>query len=103
LHLVFIVMGGQMMAVGVLTTAAAHRLARDREDGRELAWLGMAGVLSVATMSGVNFALGSAFRWPLILPVGIWALGLALAVLSGAGASKAVLISAKSTERDNAG
>ena len=45
--------------------------------------LGLAGLMSVAGMSAVNFALGSDFRWLLILPVLAWALGLALAALGG--------------------
>ncbi len=90
LHLVFTVLGGQMAAVGALVVAAAHRLAsREASDGRELVPVGMAGALSVGLMSAANFALGSDFRWLLILPAAIWALGLILAVRSRPGAARA--------------
>lgn len=90
MHLVFTVLGGQMAAVGALVVAAALRLAsRDVSAGRELVLLGMAGALSVGLMSAVNFALGSNFRWLLILPAGIWILGLLLALRSRPGASEA--------------
>ena len=81
LHLVFTVLGGQMAALGVLVVAAAFRL-RDRQatNRGELVLSGMAGALSVGLMSSVNFALGSDFRWLLILPAGIWALGFLLAL-----------------------
>ena len=88
LHLVFTVLGGQMAAIGALVVAATLRLgSREASDERELVLLGIAGALSVGLMSAVNFALGSDFRWLLILPAGIWALGLALAVRSHPGAS----------------
>ena len=80
LHLVFIVLGGQIAAVGVLTAALALRLSQGRALGwRELTLLGGAGALSVGTMSVVNLVLQSDFRWPLIVPVAAWAVAVALA------------------------
>lgn len=82
LDLVFAVLGGQMAAFGVLLAGFALRLARSRAlDGRELVLLGLAGILSVALMSSANFALGSTFRWLLVLPVLAWSMGVALAAL----------------------
>ena len=90
LHLVFTVLGGQMAAVGAFVFAAALRLAfRGVSAGRELVLLGIAGALSVGLMSAVNFALGSGFRWLLVLPVGIFGLGLVLAMTSRTGVSGA--------------
>ena len=84
LGLVFAVVGGQMAALGVLVAGVAVRLAQGKAMARyELLLLGLAGLMSVAGMSAVNFALGSDFRWLLILPVLAWALGLALAALGG--------------------
>lgn len=51
----------------------------------ELVLLGLVGLMSVAARSAVNFALGSDFRWLLVLPVLAWATGVALATL-GRGA-----------------
>ena len=86
LDLVFAVLGGQMAALGVLLAGFAARLARSRAmDGHELVLLGLAGVLSVASMSAANFALGSDFRWLLVLPVLAWSIGVGLAAL-GRGA-----------------
>lgn len=80
LHLVFTVLGGQMAAVGVLVIGASVRLGHRNASRSELALLAVAGVLSVGTMAAVNFALGSDFRWLLILPAGLWLLGLVLAL-----------------------
>ncbi len=80
LDLVFAVLGGQMAALGVLVAGVALGLAQGKAMAMyELLLLGLAGLMSVAGMSAVNFALGSDFRWLLIFPVLAWALGLALA------------------------
>ena len=90
LDLVFAVLGGQMAALGVLLAGFAARLARSKAmDGYELVLVGLAGLLSVASMSAANFALGSDFRWLLVLPVLAWSIGIALAALGrSAGARK---------------
>jgi hypothetical protein len=80
LHLVFTVLGGQMAAVGVLVIGASVRLGHRKASRSELALLAVAGTLSVGTMAAVNFALGSDFRWLLILPAGLWLLSLVLAL-----------------------
>jgi len=73
LQLVFLVMGGQMAAVGVLVMGAAFSVARGR---RLIRWepcvYAATGLLSVVLMSGVNFALGSDFRWLLMAPALLW-------------------------------
>ena len=70
---VFAVLGGQMAASGVLLAGAAFRVAHGQRPGKvELASYGAAGLLSVALMSGVNFAIGSDFRWFLVAPVMLW-------------------------------
>lgn len=87
LDLVFVVLGGQMAALGVLLALFAVRLARRKAmDRHELVLLGLAGALSVALMSAVNFALGSTFRWLLVLPVLTWSIGVALATFGTAAA-----------------
>ena len=87
LDLGFAVLGGQMAALGVLLAGLAVRLVRRRGiTGYELAFLSLAGLLSVASMSVVNFALGSDFRWLLTIPAAAWTAGVALAALGSAGA-----------------
>jgi hypothetical protein len=84
LDLVFLVLGGQMAALGLLLAVVALRLSRQEAvDRREVVLLGLAGVMSVAMMCAVNFALGSDFRWVLVFPVLVWAGGLASAALGG--------------------
>ena len=83
LHLVFVVLGGQMAAVGVLVVGSSLRIFHAQvRNRRELVGLGAAGLLSVGTMAGVNFALQSDFRWLLIAPGVAWSAGLALAFAS---------------------
>lgn len=83
LHLVFVVLGGQMAAVGLLVVGSSFRILRAQVRNRgELAWLGAASLLSVWTMAGVNFALQSDFRWLLIAPGVAWSVGLVLALAS---------------------
>lgn len=83
LDLVFLVLGGQMAALGMLLAVVALRLSRQEVvDWREVVLLGLAGSLSVAVMCAVNFALGSDFRWVLIFPVLVWSGGLTSAALA---------------------
>ena len=91
LRLVFIVLGGQMAAVGVLLISSSLRTVHAKVGSRpELVLLGAAGVLSVGTMAGVNFVLGSDFRLLLIAPAVAWSVGLVLRVLSTVGSDAAV-------------
>lgn len=74
LQWVFAVMGGQMIGVGVLTLLAA---ARERKgpplSPADTLFLAAAGLSTALLMSGVNFAIGSDFRWALLAPVALWA------------------------------
>ena len=82
LHLVFVVLGGQMAAVGVLVVGSSLRIFHAQvRNRRDLIWLVAAGLLSVGTMSVVNFALRSEFRWLLIAPGLAWSVGLVLALI----------------------
>ena len=75
LRLVFNVMGGFMIATGVMTTLAACRLPA-RRDLTSFFALVVAGAGSVGLMSVTNFLLNSNFRWLLVLPVLLWLAGL---------------------------
>ena len=72
---VFDVMGGFMLATGVMTTLAACHLPARRELTTFTA-LVMAGAVGVGLMSVTNFFLNSNFRWLLVLPVLSWLAGL---------------------------
>lgn len=72
---VFNVLGGFMIAAGVMTVLASFRLLAKREPGT-LAALAVAGAAGVALMSATNFLLDSDFRWWLLLPAVLWLAGL---------------------------
>jgi hypothetical protein len=71
LNKVFTVMGGFMASAGVLTLLASGRLRTGADRGFTLA-VTVAGIAGVGLMSGVNFALGSDFRWLLLVPALAW-------------------------------
>ena len=71
LNLVFTVMGGFMTGAGVLVAYLALRVLPKKPAGAR-AVLALTGALTVGLMSAVNFALGSDFRWLLVLPPGAW-------------------------------
>ena len=68
---VFTVMGGFMAGAGVLTVfVATLPRARWRREGP---WaIGLSGALTVGLMSATNFAIGSDFRWLLLVPAVLW-------------------------------
>lgn len=71
LKTVFTVMGGFMAGAGVLTAFLALRVIPKRSKGT--AWvIALSGLLTVAMMSGANFALDSDFRWLLLMPALLW-------------------------------
>ena len=76
---VFIVMGGFMAGTGVLTIFAARVAIPSRLTGASWA-IAMSGLLTVALMSSINFALHSDFRWLLLFPVLVWLAGFVLYV-----------------------
>lgn len=73
---VFSVMGGFMAGAGVLTIFVAKLAAPAPRKASTLA-LGLAGALTVAWMSAVNFALDSDFKWLLLMPPVFWFCALA--------------------------
>ena len=73
---VFVVMGGFMVAAGVLTAFIAVTAVSARSKGTEVVLL-LAGVASVVTMSWTNFAIESNFKWVLLVPAVLWVVGLA--------------------------
>ena len=72
---VFTVMGGFIAGCGILATFVGLYIAPQGRRGTGIA-LGLAGLLTVATMSWTNFALNSDFKWLLLVPAVAWVLGL---------------------------
>ena len=79
---VFTVMGGFMAGTGVLTTFVALVVVPRRLPGAGTCLL-LTGLATVGTMSAVNFALDSDFKWLLLAPALLWAAGLVLYVGEG--------------------
>ena len=77
LNLVFTVMGGFMAGTGVLVAYLALKVLAQRPAGA-LAVTAVTGALTVGLMSAVNFALGSDFRWLLLVPPVLWLAALLL-------------------------
>ena len=76
---VFAVMGGFMAGTGVLTVFVAVVVMPLRMRGTSWA-VALTGLLTVALMSGMNFAIRSDFRWLLLVPAVSWLAGLVLHV-----------------------
>ncbi len=68
---VFTVMGGFMAGAGVLVVFIARTLMPLRPRGTAPT-LALAGMLTVALMSAINFVLHSDFRWLLLAPALLW-------------------------------
>lgn len=79
---VFNVLGGFMIADGVMTILVAVHLPARRERGTAVA-LAVAGAASLGLMSATNFLLHSDFRWWLLLPAVLWLAGLGLFLREG--------------------
>ena len=90
---VFTVMGGFMAGCGVLTVFLGVRVITQCIRGTGIA-LGVAGLLTVATMSWINFVLDSDFKWLLLAPVLAWLLGL-VCYVAGASTEHAVIAAPK--------
>lgn len=71
---VFTVMGGFMAGAGVLTLFVAVVAMPSRMKGTSRA-VALSGVLTVALMSAINFALASDFQWLLLIPALVWLAG----------------------------
>ena len=74
---VFVVMGGFMMSAGMLTIYLMSNLSHVQKKWT-LVLAALAGVSTVGTMSVTNFQLDSDFKWLLLLPALLWAVGLVL-------------------------
>lgn len=73
---VFVVMGGFMVAAGVLTTFVAVTAVSAHRKGTGGVLL-LTGLASVGTMSWTNFAIDSNFKWVLLVPAVLWLAGIA--------------------------
>jgi hypothetical protein len=69
---VFMVLGGQAIAAGLLITLSAILLWRRTISLTALMLMAAAGGASVMLMSATNFAIHSDFRWLLLLPALTW-------------------------------
>jgi len=79
LNRVFVVLGGHIIATGLLIVLTAVLLWRHRENLRTvLALMLAAGLASVVLMSAVNFAIHSDFKWLLLLPALAWTMAVVL-------------------------
>ncbi len=72
---VFTVMGGFMTASGVLMTFLAATAIPARRKGTG-AVLVVTGLATVVTMSWINFAIDSNFKWLLLAPAILWGAGI---------------------------
>ena len=74
---VFQVLGGYILATGVLTITLAATAYRAHHRGAEIGAL-MGGAASIGLMAMVNFAINSDFKWVLLGMALIWAFSLAV-------------------------
>lgn len=74
---VFTVMGGFMMGAGMLTIYVMRNRSHVRKKST-LVLAALAGVSTVGIMSVTNFQLDSDFKWLLLMPALLWAVGLVL-------------------------
>lgn len=79
LNRMFVVLGGHIVATGLLIVLTAILVWRHRENMRTaVALMLAAGLASVVLMSAVNFAIHSDFRWLLFLPALAWTVAILL-------------------------
>ncbi len=74
---VFWVMGGYMIATGLLTSYVATTAFRTRANGAVIL-ASVVGLTSIGSMTFVNFIIGSDFRWALLSIALLWAMALVL-------------------------
>jgi hypothetical protein len=72
---VFRVLGGYVVATGVLTMTLAATAFRERHGGAAVGVL-IGGAASIGWMAAVNFAINSDFKWVLLGMALLWALSL---------------------------
>ena len=90
---VFTVMGGFIAGCGVLVVFVSVRLVPQCVHGTGIAF-GFTGLLTVATMSWINFALDSDFKWLLLVSALAWLVGL-VTYASGSRAAHAMVATAR--------
>ena len=78
---VFWVLGGHLVATGLLVAYVAHTGLRAGAGGA-LGILTLAWAASSGGMALVNVLLDSDFKWPLLVLAGLWGLALVLAALA---------------------
>ncbi|MBI1281370.1 MAG: hypothetical protein GC179_24800 [Anaerolineaceae bacterium] len=86
---VFWVMGGYVFTVGLLTCYVAQTAFRVRRRG-VLSVIGLAGLSSIGLMVIVNFAIGSDFKWQLLVLATLWIGALGLSSWEAIGESKTI-------------
>lgn len=84
LRRVFWVMGGYMIATGLLTVQVAFTTFRARAK-RAVGVVAVAGLASIGWMAVVNFIINSEFKWLILAFALPWALALALYWIEGSG------------------
>lgn len=95
---VFRVMGGYVLATGVLTVTLAATSFRQHSPIAALGAL-VSGAASIGWMAMVNFLIGSEFKWVLLGMVLVWAFSLGLfgwELLQGGSAPRGAFVSQKS-------
>ena len=80
LEKVFWVMGGYMIATGLLTSTIALTVLRERRRGITIVVV-VAGLLSMGWMAAVNFILDSDFKWVLLSFALLWPIALVLVLV----------------------
>jgi len=84
LEKVFWVMGGYILAVGLLTFYVALTSFRSRTKG-VFSIVILAGLTSIGWMAAVNFIIDSEYKWLLLAFAAVWGAALALFWLEGRG------------------
>jgi len=79
---IFTVLGGFITGSGVLTILVAMN-SPALSKKRNLIPLAVAGLLTIGTMSLTNFQIDSDFKWLLLIPSLLWAIGLVLVTAFG--------------------
>lgn len=85
LGFVFAVLGGFVMGTGILMMTFAATAYRSREPIAAFGAI-LGGAVSIGTMTAVNFAINSDFRWALLGLFALWAASLIAYWLEGAKA-----------------
>lgn len=77
LRKVFWVLGGYIVATGILTSYIAMTSFRHRAPGSIIA-ITIGGIASIGSMTVVNFLINSDFKWPIVGITALWATALVL-------------------------